>query len=58
MELKEYKNLNSLELEKYILELLNSGIVKNPKQRAELENVIKELRKQNFLALMKKEFKK
>ena len=30
MELKEYKNLNSLELEKYILELLNSGIVKNP----------------------------
>ena len=58
MELKEYKNLNSLELEKYILELLNSGIVKNPKQRAELENIIKELRKQNFLALMKKEFKK
>ena len=58
MELKEYKNLNSFELEKYILELLNSGIVKNPKQRAELENVIKELRKQNFLALMKKEFKK
>ena len=58
MELKEYKNLNSLELEKYILELLNSGIVKNPKQRAELENIIKELKKQNFLALMKKEFKK
>ena len=58
MELKEYKNLNSLELEKYILELLNSGIVKNQKQRAELENIIKELKKQNFLALMKKEFKK
>ena len=58
MELKEYKKLNSLELEKYILELLNSGIVKNQKQRAELENVIKELRKQNFLALMKKEIKK
>ena len=58
MELKEYKNLNSFELEKYVLELLNSGIVKNQKQRAELENIIKELKKQNFLALMKKEFKK
>ena len=58
MELKEYKNLNSFELEKYVSELLNSGIVKNQKQRAELENIIKELKKQNFLALMKKEFKK
>ena len=58
MELKEYNNLNSLELEKYVSELLNSGIVKNPKQRAELENIIKELKKQNFLALMKKELKK
>ena len=58
MELKEYKNLNSLELEKYAAELLNSGIVKNQKQRAELENIIKELKKQNFLALMKKELKK
>ena len=58
MELKEYKNLNSLELEKYAAELLNSGIIKNEKQRAELENIIKELKKQNFLALMKKELKK
>ena len=58
MELKEYKNLNSFELEKYVSELLNSGIVKNQKQRAELEIIIKELKKQNFLALMKKEFKK
>lgn len=58
MELKEYNNLNSLDLEKYVSELLNSGIVKNPKQRAELENIIKELKKQNFLALMKKELKK
>ena len=58
MELKEYKNLDSLELEKYAAELLNSGIVKNAKQRAELENIIKELRKQNYINLMKKELKK
>ena len=58
MELKEYKKLNSLDLEKYVLELLNSGIVKDQQQRAELANILKELKKQNFLALMKKELKK
>lgn len=58
MELKEYKNMNSAELEKYIQKLLNSGIVKNERQRAELENIFKELRKQNFCNWLKKELKK
>lgn len=55
---KEYKNMDTIELEKYVQELLNSGIVKNEKQRAELENIFKELRKQNFCNWLKQELKK
>ena len=57
MKLKEYENMGSVELEKYLLELLNSGLIKNERQRAEIEAVYKELRKQNFCNWFKKELK-
>lgn len=49
MKLKNYKNMDSVQLEKYIAELLNSNAIKNETQRAEMKQIYKELQKLNYI---------
>ena len=51
MKLKDYQNLNSLQLENYIKELLNSGLIKNQEQKKEMQQLYKQLKKQNIKAI-------
>ena len=55
MKLKNYKNMDTIQLEKYIAELLNSDTLKNKAQRAEMEQLHKELQKLNYIKWLKKE---
>ena len=55
MNLKNYKNMDTIQLEKYIAELLNSDAIKNEAQRAEIEQLHKELQKLNYIKWLKKE---
>ena len=55
MNLKNYKNMDTIQLEKYIAELLNSDAIKNEVQRAEIEQLHKELQKLNYIKWLKKE---
>ena len=58
MNLKDYKNMNSFELEKYLAELLKSDLMKKYPKKAEIEKVYQELKKQNFIKLMKESIEK
>ena len=55
MKLKNYKNMDTMQLEKYIAELLNSDTIKNEAQRAEMKQIHKELQKLNYIKWLKKE---
>ena len=55
MNLKNYKNMDPIQLEKYIAELLNSDAIKNEAQRAEMKQLHKELQKLNYIKWLKKE---
>ena len=55
MNLKNYKNMDTIQLEKYIAELLNSDAIKNEAQKAEIEQLHKELQKLNYIKWLKKE---
>ena len=55
MNLKNYKNMDTIQLEKYIAELLNSDAIKNEAQRAEMKQLRKELQKLNYIKWLKKE---
>lgn len=55
MNLKNYKNMDTIQLEKHIAELLNSNAIKNEAQRAEMEQLHKELQKLNYIKWLKKE---
>ena len=55
MNLKNYKNMDTIQLEKYIAELLNSDAIKNEAQRAEMKQLHKELQKLNYIKWLKKE---
>lgn len=58
MNLKEYKNMNSFELEKHLQEILASEKAKEFPKYAELEKLHKELKQQNFIKLLKQELMK
>lgn len=51
MKLKDYQNLNSLQLENYIKELLNSGLIKNQEQKKEMQRLYEQLKEQNIKAI-------
>lgn len=55
MKLKNYKNMDPIQLEKHIAELLNSDAIKNEEQRAALKELHKELQKLNYIKWLKKE---
>ena len=55
MNLKNYKNMDTIQLEKHTAELLNSDAIKNEAQRAEMEQLHKELQKLNYIKWLKKE---
>ena len=55
MNLKNYKNMDTIQLEKYIAELLNSNAIKSEAQKAEMEQLHKELQKLNYIKWLKKE---
>lgn len=48
MKLKDYQNLNSLQLEQYIKELLDSGLIKNQEQKKEMQKIYEQLQEQNI----------
>lgn len=58
MNLKEYKNMNSFELEKHLQTILENDEAKKCPNYAELKKVHQELKKQNFIKLLKQELKK
>lgn len=51
MKLKDYQNLNFLQLEQYIKELLNSGLIKNQEQKKEMQKLYEQLKEQNIKAI-------
>ena len=51
MKLKDYQGMNSLQLELYMKELLNSGLIKNQEQKKEMQNLYEQLKKQNIKAI-------
>ena len=51
MKLKDYQDLNSLQLENYIKELLNSGLIKNQEQKKEMQQLYEQLKEQNIKAI-------
>ena len=55
MNLKNYKNMDAIQLEKYIAELLNSDAIKSEAQKQELKELHKELQKLNYIKWLKKE---
>ena len=55
MKLKNYKNMDPIQLEKHIAELLNSDTIKNEEQKTVLKELHKELQKLNSIKWLKKE---
>lgn len=55
MKLKNYKNMDPVQLEKYIVELINSDAIKNEAQKAKIKELHKELQKLNYINWLKKE---
>lgn len=51
MKLKDYQNLNTLQLENYLKELLNSGLIKNQEQKKEMQKLYERLKEQNIKAI-------
>ena len=48
MKLKDYQSMDSFQLEHYMKELLNSGLIKNQEQKKEMQNLYEQLKKQNI----------
>ena len=51
MKFKDYQKMNSFELEQYMKELLNSGIIKNQEQKKEMQKLYEQLKEQNIKAI-------
>ena len=51
MKLKDYQKMDSFQLENYIYELLNSGIIKNQEQKKEMQKIYEQLKEQNIKAI-------
>lgn len=55
---KEYKNMDSFQLEKHLKKILESEKAKEFPKYQELEKLHKELKQQNFIKLLKQELNK
>ena len=55
---KDYKNMDSLELEKHLKNILDNEKAKEFPKYAELKKLYKELKQQNFIKLLKQELMK
>lgn len=53
MKLKNYENMNSIELENYLLMLLNSGLIINKDQKSEMKKLYDQLKEQNIKMMIK-----
>ena len=51
MKLKDYHKMDSFQLEQYIKELLNSGLIKNQEQKKEMQQLYEQLKEQNIKAI-------
>ena len=51
MKLKDYQKMDSFELEQFIKELLDSGIIKNQEQKKEMRKIYEQLQEQNIKAI-------
>ena len=51
MKLKDYQNMDMFELEQYMKELLNSGLIKNQEQKKEMQQLYEQLKEQNIKAI-------
>ena len=51
MKLKDYHKMNSFQLEQYMKELLNSGLIKNQEQKKEMQKIYEQLKEQNIKAI-------
>ena len=51
MKFKDYQKMNSLQLEQYIKELLDSGIIKNQEQKKEMQKIYEQIKEQNIKAI-------
>lgn len=51
MKLKDYQKMDSFQLEQYMKELLNFGLIKNPEQKKEMQRLYEQLQKQNIKAI-------
>lgn len=51
MKLKDYQKMDSFQLENYIHELLDSGLIKNQEQKKEMQKIYEQLKEQNVKAI-------
>ena len=51
MKLKDYQKMDSFQLENYIRELLDSGLIKNQEQKKEMQKLYEQLKEQNIKAI-------
>ena len=51
MKFKDYQKMDSFQLEQYIRELLDSGIIKNQEQKKEMQQLYEQLQEQNIKAI-------
>lgn len=51
MKLKDYQKMDSFQLEQYMKELLNFGLIKNPEQKKEMQRLYEQLQEQNIKAI-------
>ena len=52
MKLKNYENMNSIQLENYMGELLKSGFITNKQQKAEMQKLYNQLKEQNLKSMI------
>ena len=51
MKFKDYQKMDSFQLEQYMKELLNSGLIKNQEQKKEMQKLYEQLQEQNIKAI-------
>ena len=51
MKFKDYQKMDSFQLEQYIKELLDSGLIKNQEQKKEMQQLYEQLQEQNIKAI-------
>ena len=51
MKLQDYHKMDSFQLEQYMRELLDSGLIKNQEQKKEMQKIYEQLKAQNIKAI-------